>query len=183
MSCGFKTRYGVESSPQWRRKVYFGGDDGFVYCLNAENGKKYGHSGRTDGNFIPGDSKRLLYVGSSEDSLYVLNANDGGSVLNLEPLPQFLPHRRWTTVKPILPVRVTVSFTALMEKAVPGRGKFYSSVMAGRFGTGYRADATADIRFAMENRVISDPNNQRQAGDHRRKHFDSNWQQHLYDWK
>jgi len=64
-------------------------------------------------------------------------------------------------VKPILPVRVTVSFTALMEKAYLAVGRFYSSVMAGRFGTGYRADATADIRFAMENRVISDPNNQR----------------------
>jgi len=68
----------VESSPAVADVRFFGGDDGFVYCLNAENGKKI-WTFRTNGmgNSSPAIVNGLLYVGSSEDSLYVLNANDG----------------------------------------------------------------------------------------------------------
>jgi outer membrane protein assembly factor BamB len=69
----------VESSPAVTDgKVYFGGDDGYVYCLNAKNGKKIWRFNTK--NWVtssPAVVNGILYVGTMDGSLYALNANDG----------------------------------------------------------------------------------------------------------
>ena len=93
----FKTGGPVKSSAAISAgKVFIGSDDGFVYALDLESGKKL-WAFKTGG---PIESSPLVlngkvYVGSSDAFLYSLNAADGSVAWKLETSDKILGSPNW----------------------------------------------------------------------------------------
>lgn len=76
----FATGDRIVSSPVWQENVlYFGGDDGNVYAVDATNGHQIWK--RTTGGPVPSTPAvfgGIVYVGSYDGKFYALNAKTGG---------------------------------------------------------------------------------------------------------
>ncbi|HEX9424560.1 MAG TPA: PQQ-binding-like beta-propeller repeat protein [Pyrinomonadaceae bacterium] len=62
-------------------RVYFGGEDGFFYCLNLEDGSliyKTEWIGSMEGSFSTVEGR--MYVGTEQGDLYCLNMTDGSTI-------------------------------------------------------------------------------------------------------
>ncbi|MHC1750146.1 MAG: PQQ-binding-like beta-propeller repeat protein [Cellulosilyticaceae bacterium] len=82
----FETNNMVQSTPTYdANKIYVGSEDNYIYCINADNGKKI-WSYRTGGDIIskPAIGKinmqNIVVIGSSGGSVYALDSETGEKV-------------------------------------------------------------------------------------------------------
>ena len=77
----FPTGDRVVSSPVWQANIiYFGGDDGNVYAVEAETGKQiWKHATGGPVPCTPAVSEETVYVTSYDGKLHALNAKTGGT--------------------------------------------------------------------------------------------------------
>jgi outer membrane protein assembly factor BamB len=75
----FETQNAIESSVTfYNNRIYFGSDDWFIYCVNANTGlEQWSFETSNQVRSTPAIAERRLYVGSQDYHLYCLNALSG----------------------------------------------------------------------------------------------------------
>ena len=75
----FDTGDSIESSPVVvGNRVYFGSENGYVYCLDASSGNEiWNFTTNNEVDSTPAVVDGVVYVGSSDRKLYAIDANTG----------------------------------------------------------------------------------------------------------
>ncbi|MCX7766462.1 MAG: PQQ-binding-like beta-propeller repeat protein, partial [Candidatus Sumerlaeia bacterium] len=75
----FQTQAAIQSSPVIRgKRLYFGSNDGNIYCINSKNGKLlWQYKTGAEVIAVPAVEKNMVYTGSLDGNFYALDAKSG----------------------------------------------------------------------------------------------------------